>query len=62
MEKDASRMSHWFEMQEGFALDCLVLREGDQRRVYVVTSTPPEEFSWIHDRWPLVAALNLKRS
>ncbi|WP_218571756.1 hypothetical protein [Stutzerimonas degradans] len=52
MEKDAERKSHWFDVEPGFALDCLVLGEGEQRRVYVITSSPPEEFAWIHDRWP----------
>ncbi|OSO71396.1 hypothetical protein B6N17_020410 [Stutzerimonas stutzeri] len=57
MEKDAERTSHWFDVEPGFALDCLVLGEGDQRRVYVITSSPPEEFAWIHDRWPMATLL-----
>ncbi|WP_421684487.1 hypothetical protein HKW98_09070 [Stutzerimonas urumqiensis] len=60
MEKDADRKSHWFQMDAGFALDCLVLGEGEERRVYVVTSAPPAEYSWIHDRWPIVR--NLQQS
>lgn len=57
MEKDADRKSHWFDMQPGYGLDCLVLGEGEDRRVYVVTSTPPEAYAWIHDRWPMVRSL-----
>jgi putative SOS response-associated peptidase YedK len=57
MEKDADRKSHWFDMQPGHALECLLLGEGGQRRVYVVTSSPPEQYAWIHDRWPLSAPL-----
>lgn len=57
MEKDASRKSHWFDMQPGYGLDCLLLGEGEGRRVYVVTSTPPEAYAWIHDRWPMVRSL-----
>lgn len=60
MEKEGSpgekrkRPSHWFDVPAGQALDCLIIGEGDQRRVYVVTTEPPEEFSWIHDRWPVL--------
>jgi hypothetical protein len=57
MEKDAERDSHWFDMAEGYALECLVIGESEVRRVYVVTTTPPEEFAWIHDRWPMVTKL-----
>lgn len=57
MEKDAERVSHWFDMNEGYALECLVIGEGEDRRVYVVTTSPPEEYAWIHDRWPMVSAL-----
>lgn len=56
-DEKGKKQSHWFDMPEGYALDCLVLGEGEQRRVYVVTSTPPEEYSWIHDRWPMTVRL-----
>ena len=57
MEKEGSRgdkhrPSHWFDIPEGYALECLVLGEGDARQVYVVTTDPPAEYAWIHDRWP----------
>lgn len=58
MEKDAERKSHWFDMPPGYALDCLVIGDGEDRRVYVVTSSPPDEFAWIHDRWPMVRSLD----
>jgi len=59
MEKEGqpgekNRPSHWFDVPEGFALECLVIGEGEQRRAYVVTTEPPAEHAWIHDRWPLL--------
>jgi len=57
MEKDSERTSHWFDVGQGFALECLLVGEGDDQRVYVVTTSPPPEYAWIHDRWPLLAAI-----
>ncbi|CAN7423660.1 hypothetical protein LJR232_002614 [Aquipseudomonas alcaligenes] len=59
MEKEGqkgekNRPSHWFDVPEDQALECLVIGEGEDRRVYVVTTDPPEEYSWIHDRWPVL--------
>jgi len=54
MEKDAERTSHWFDVEPGFALDCLLIGEGDAQRLYVITTSPPSEYAWIHDRWPLI--------
>lgn len=55
---DKSRPSHWFDVPEGYALDCLIIGEDEQQRVYVVTTDPPEEYAWIHDRWPCIKELN----
>lgn len=57
MEKDAERVSHWFDLEDGYGLDCLVIGDAEDRRVYVVTSAPPAEYEWVHDRWPKVAQL-----
>ncbi|BFN27523.1 hypothetical protein PSCT_04515 [Pseudomonas sp. SCT] len=62
MEKEGrpgekNRLSHWFDVPEGYALECLVIGEGEQRRVYVVTTAPPAEYEWIHDRWPLLTVV-----
>jgi hypothetical protein len=57
MEKDAQRVSHWFDMNDAYALECLVIGEADQRRVYVVTAAPPAEYAGIHDRWPVLRPL-----
>lgn len=51
---DKNRQSHWFDVPEGYALECLVVGEGDQRRVYVETTDAPAEYAWLHDRWPLL--------
>ena len=34
-----------------------MIEEGEQPRVYVVTTDPSAEYAWIHDRLPLLAAL-----
>ncbi|MFI9673115.1 hypothetical protein PA6566_01178 [Pseudomonas aeruginosa] len=62
MEKDGqpgdkNRQSHWFDVPDGTALECLVLGENVQRRVYIVTTNAPSEYAWIHDRWPLLKRL-----
>jgi hypothetical protein len=57
MEKDAERVSHWFDVEDGQALECVVTGEPGDRRVYVVTSPSPPQFSAIHDRWPLIAQI-----
>lgn len=57
MEKDADRVSHWFDVEDGQALDCVVIGEPGDQRVYVVTSSSPPQFSAIHDRWPLIAQI-----
>lgn len=62
MEKEGrpgekNRISRWFDAPEGYALECLVIGEGEQRQGYFVTTPPPAEHSWIHDRWPLFTAL-----
>jgi hypothetical protein len=54
---DKNRQSHWFDVPEGYALGCLVLGEGAQRRVYIVTTDAPAEYAWINDRWPLLEEL-----
>lgn len=59
MEKDGrpgdkNRQSHWFDVPEGHALECLVIGEGEHRQVYVVTTDSPAEYAWVHDRWPLL--------
>ncbi|MDH0748862.1 hypothetical protein N5D61_21270 [Pseudomonas sp. GD03842] len=54
MEKDAERVSHWFDMNDGYGLECLVIGEAQERRVYVVTRAPPAAYEWLHDRWPAV--------
>jgi hypothetical protein len=61
MEKEGqpgekNRPSHWFDVPEGYALECLVIGEGELRRGYVVTIEAPTEYAWIHDRWPLLTA------
>lgn len=54
---DKNRPSHWFDVPQDYALSCLVLGEGENRRVYVVTTDPPPEYAWIHDRWPLICSV-----
>ena len=57
MEKDAARTSHWFDVEPGHALQCLLIGQGEDRRLYVVTTSPPPEYAWIHDRWPMMSLI-----
>ena len=62
MEKEGrpgekNRVSHWFDVPESSALECLVIGEGEERRVYVITTEPPADYEWLHDRWPLVVKI-----
>lgn len=55
MEKDAERVSHWFDLEPGQALQGLLLEAKGEKRVYLVTDEAPERFEWVHDRWPILA-------
>jgi putative SOS response-associated peptidase YedK len=52
MEKDAQKESHWIDVPVGKVIQGLLAVHDDQARVYVVTTDTPEEFAWVHDRWP----------
>jgi len=54
MEKDAEKVSHWFDMKAGEAVQGLLTVHDGTARVYVVTTDTPAEFSYIHDRWPRI--------
>jgi putative SOS response-associated peptidase YedK len=54
MEKDHDKTSHWFDLKDGELIQGLVTIQHDVPRVYVVTTDTPEEYSYIHDRWPRV--------
>jgi len=54
MEKDFEGNSHWYDLQKGQFIQGLVAKEGNERRVYVVTLEPEPEDAQIHSRWPRV--------
>lgn len=54
MEKDHEKSSHWFDLKQDEFLQGLLTIHHDVARVYVVTTDTPEEYSYIHDRWPRV--------
>ena len=54
MEKDRDRNSHWFKLGPGQYIQGLLVRSGDEQRVYVVTEPPPAHLATIHDRWPRI--------
>lgn len=55
MEKDEAKVSHWFDLEAGQTLEGLVIGADEEQRVYVITTSPPNEYAWLHDRWPLVS-------
>ncbi|MFG0756183.1 hypothetical protein ACF8O8_25775 [Pseudomonas sp. TYF_14] len=54
MEKDEQKISHWFDLEPGQAIEGLVIGDGEQQKVYVITTEAPAEQGWVHDRWPLI--------
>ncbi|MFC5697494.1 hypothetical protein ACFPU0_18245 [Pseudomonas sp. GCM10022186] len=54
MEKDDSKVSHWFGLEEDQVIEGLVIGDGEQQRLYVITTHAPPEQAWVHDRWPLI--------
>jgi len=57
MEKDHERKSHWIEVPQGEVVQGLLANFADQSRLYVVTTDTPDEYHWIHDRWPRLVKL-----
>lgn len=56
MEKDHDKQSHWFDLKSGELLQGLLTVQNNTPRVYVVTTETPEQYSYIHDRWPRVVS------
>ena len=56
MEKDAEKVSHWIDVPVGQAIEALIVQYNEEQRIYIVTEDTPEEFSWVHDRWPRIIA------
>jgi hypothetical protein len=52
MEKDAEKVSHWIHVPHGVAIEALIVKNNNEQRVYVVTEDTPEEYAWVHDRFP----------
>ena len=52
MEKDAEKVSHWIDVPQGQAIEALIVEFNEEKRIYVVTEDTPDEYSWVHDRWP----------
>ncbi len=55
MEHDIEGQCHWFDVINGKFLQGLLLREGLEQRIYVVTFTPNKAVTPFA-RWPLLAA------
>jgi len=58
MEKDSEKKSHWFDIGDDRVILGLLVRESGKDFVYIVTSAPPEEYSHIHNRWPVIVKKN----
>ncbi|WP_375738777.1 hypothetical protein [Pseudomonas boanensis] len=53
MELTRDGEARWFVVEDGKALQCLLLHHGDERRVYVVTTEPPAARTLEYGSWPL---------
>lgn len=53
-EKDAEGKRHWFDVPPDQHIQALIAHSEQygSARLYVVTIPTPEEYAWIHDRWP----------
>ncbi|WP_181321402.1 hypothetical protein [Pseudomonas putida] len=51
MEKDEGKTSHWFDLEPGQAVEGLVIGDGEQQKVYVITTEPPPGMEWAHNRF-----------
>ena len=61
MQKDLERVSHWFDIEPGKAIQALIAHANGEQRLYVITEPTPEEYSWVqHDRWPMINCLGYK--
>lgn len=56
------RLSQWVEVPKGEALECLVVGEGEQERVFIVTTIPPEKYRKLNDKWPVLAKVEVAPS
>lgn len=57
-EKDAEGKRHWFPVPSGHHIQALIAHsmEHGTSRLFVITVPTPEQFAYIHDRWPLILA------
>lgn len=57
LSRDIERKPHWINIPEGHAIKGIIATLNDERRVYVVTTEPPEEYANMDERWPLIAPI-----
>jgi len=62
MEKDKEKVSHWFDLAEDEVIEGIVIGDGEQQRVYVITTDAPQDQAWVHDRWPLLCSRSRPQS
>lgn len=55
MEKDIEGISHWYDLTKGKWIQGVLVREGHEQRLYVVTVDPQRDDA-VHDRWPRIMA------
>ena len=53
MELDIEGQARWYDLTKGQHIQGLIVREGSEQRVYVVTITPQRSDA-IHERWPRI--------
>lgn len=53
MEPDIEGQARWYDLTKGQFIQGLLVREGSEQRVYVVTITPQRSDA-IHERWPRI--------
>lgn len=55
-EKDSEGKRYWFPVPSGHHIQALIAKSQQYgtSRLFVITVPIPEQFAYIHDRWPLI--------
>lgn len=60
MEEDYNHREQWFHLVKGQAIQGVVVRQGDEQRVYIVTIVPEHE-SAMYERWPKIMLMGMNQ-
>jgi len=56
--KDALQRENWIDIPRGYAIEAVIATVNNHKRLYIVTDQIPENYGWVHDRWPKLVEIN----